>query len=306
MNNPQIPVYLSTGGYDIPGNIVPSSITGFGNYLFVGATNSTIYVFDVSNPASISLVGSYITDSPVNGLALSSDDSTLFTVHADNLNNEFSAFDVSAPAVPQFINGISTNSSLRSASFDYTQCAVYAAGEMDAIDPEFVSILSDIITPTPTPEQATPTPTPTPLPPTPTPTSTPTLTPTPYPCPTEASCLEVIVSGAYVGGGGDKELRGLTIRRTAAPVITVTGMTVSWSITGRSIDQIRMDGSNLWSGTANSGSLLDIIDYQPGQTGASIDKLKFNSDMSGSSFVIIFHMADGSSKTINVNNPPDG
>jgi prepilin-type N-terminal cleavage/methylation domain-containing protein len=166
-------------------------------------------------------------------------------------------------------------------------------------------------TPTATPTIGGPTNTPTPTPtntpmPTPTPTATPTFTPTPDPCPTEADCLEVDISQAIIAGGGDRHLRRLDIRRTDPSTITVETMTLTWTLAGRTMDRIRINGSILWTGSANSGDQVDITDYQPAETFQNINTIRFNSDMSGSSFTLNFHMADGSTYSVDVINPPDG
>lgn len=163
---------------------------------------------------------------------------------------------------------------------------------------------TDTPTPTNTPT-STPTDTPTPTnTPTDTPTPTNTPTPTPNPCPTQASCLLVDVSGANIGGTGNRLLQGITIRRTDPTVITVQTMTVSWTLAGRTMNRIRINGSIVWSGTANSGTLVNITDYAPATTFQNINDLRFNNTMVGSSFTLQFHMADASTYSIDVINPP--
>jgi hypothetical protein len=157
--------------------------------------------------------------------------------------------------------------------------------------------------PTATPTN-TPTHTPTPAP-TDTPAPTPTNTPTPAPCPTQADCLNIDTSGATIAGGGDRELRGLTINKTDPQAITVTEITVSWGVS-RNITRVRIQGSNLWNGSESSGTQLNITDYTVDTSTQNIEHFRFSGDMSGDSFTITFHMADTSTKVVVVSNPPDG
>ena len=83
-------------------------------------------------------------------------------------------------------------------------------------------------------------------------------------------------------------------------------ITASWTLAGNSMTEIRINGTRLWQGTSLSGSTVDISNYSANTAWEVIDKFKYSSDMSGSSFTINFNMTDESSKTIVINNPPDG
>ena len=102
-----------------------------------------------------------------------------------------------------------------------------------------------------------------------------------------------------MGGPSNKYLLGMTIRRTDAQVITVESMTVSWSTADREMRRIYIDGSESWTGRADSGDNVNIVDYSPDTAWENIDSLRYTNDMSGGYFTITFVMADSSTKVVN-------
>ncbi|MBT3182317.1 MAG: hypothetical protein HN337_07420 [Deltaproteobacteria bacterium] len=123
----------------------------------------------------------------------------------------------------------------------------------------------------------------------------------------EAACLNVDTSSAYVNEAGDKQLLGITIENScAAPqTITIEEMTVSWSPTTpvSQMNRIRIEGSNKWTGSANSGVTVTLTN-QPQISGESTvpqDNIRWKKNMLGRNFTIVYGMADGTSKTVNIN-----
>ncbi|MFH1654318.1 MAG: hypothetical protein ABIE74_09750 [Pseudomonadota bacterium] len=126
---------------------------------------------------------------------------------------------------------------------------------------------------------------------------------------TQADFLSVDISGANIGGGSDKDLRGITITNTGSSTITWDRVIVSWTPTSpsRTLSVIRVSNSNVWTGSASSGSNLNIsnVTLSASQT-RPITRIRFNSDMSGRTFNITFIMSDGSTKSTGNFTPPDG
>jgi len=126
--------------------------------------------------------------------------------------------------------------------------------------------------------------------------------------PTEADSLKVDTSGANIEGAGNKNLRGITLENIGSADITIDKITVSWTNSSRRIRQIIIGGTTVWSrtgpgtpsGEQPSGTELDIEDFTltQGSGVINIDRFRFNGNMSGNTFEIIFTMVDGSQKVV--------
>ncbi len=123
---------------------------------------------------------------------------------------------------------------------------------------------------------------------------------------TQADDLTVNVASASIGGGGDKELREITLENTGTGSIVVDKITVTWT-NGQLIQEIKIDGTRVWKhskegspdGRQPTGTEIDIVDHTiaSGVTD-TVDKFKFNGDMGGDTFMITFEMGDSSTKVI--------
>lgn len=126
--------------------------------------------------------------------------------------------------------------------------------------------------------------------------------------PTEADSLKVDTSGASIGGAGNRDLRGIVLENIGSADITIYTITVSWTNSSRRIRQIIIGGTTVWSrtgpgapsGEQPSGTELDIEDttITQGAGVINIDRFRFNNNMKGNTFEIIFTMADGSQKVV--------
>ncbi|MFQ6083750.1 MAG: prepilin-type N-terminal cleavage/methylation domain-containing protein [Candidatus Aminicenantia bacterium] len=121
----------------------------------------------------------------------------------------------------------------------------------------------------------------------------------------EAEELDVSVEGAELRAG-QRYLRGITIENIGVSNIAVDKMTVSWN-NSNLIEEIKIDGTKVWSkngpgtptGSQPSGTELDIQDFTLESFGAEdIDKFKFDGNMSGTAFYILFRMIDNSTKYV--------
>jgi len=103
--------------------------------------------------------------------------------------------------------------------------------------------------------------------------------------------------------GGDKRLEGITLENTSEVDVVIDKITATWDV-GNLIEEIKIDGTKVWAkngpGTPSdkqpSGTELDIEDFTLTSGGGviDIDHFKFDGDMSGAVFTIIFTLGDGS------------
>jgi len=118
--------------------------------------------------------------------------------------------------------------------------------------------------------------------------------------------LVINTAGANLGGG-NKELRGITLENTGGTDIVIDKITVTWN-NANLIEEIKIDNTKVWSkngpgaptGKQPSGTELNIQDFTLAQGSGviDIDKFKFDGNMTGATFSITFTMGDGSTKTV--------
>jgi type II secretory pathway pseudopilin PulG len=121
----------------------------------------------------------------------------------------------------------------------------------------------------------------------------------------EIDDLTVDYSGAYISGGGKKELRGVTLENTGGADITLAKITLTWT-NPRLIQEIKIEGTKIWrhnqegspNGKQPSGTELDVVNYTIDSGSTDLfDKFKFTGNMNGNTFTIQFEMSDGSTFT---------
>lgn len=121
-----------------------------------------------------------------------------------------------------------------------------------------------------------------------------------------AGYLRADISAAELASG-DRQIRGVTIENTDTSSITIDKMTLWWN-NSNDLDQIRIDGANVYgpggAGVA-SGTEVDITDVTlPGSSGdIDINLIKFTGDMTGTDFIILFRMTDGSTYYVYLEEP---
>jgi hypothetical protein len=127
-------------------------------------------------------------------------------------------------------------------------------------------------------------------------------------CPSQADSMTVDTSGASIGGGGSKQLLGITIQNTHATcLIRIDKYTLTWG-NGEQISKIRTDAQNVWvwngagtpDGKQNTGVELDADDTSlaAGSGVKNIDYFEFEGNMTGETFTITFTMNDETTKVI--------
>jgi prepilin-type N-terminal cleavage/methylation domain-containing protein len=133
----------------------------------------------------------------------------------------------------------------------------------------------------------------------------------PAPASDQADDLTVDISGANIGGGGNKELRGITVENTGTGSVTIDKITLTWT-NGQLIEEIKIDNVRVWKhnneglpdGRQPTGTEIDIVDHiiASGVTD-TVNKFKFNGNMTGDTFTITFTMGDSSTKVISSFSP---
>ena len=100
---------------------------------------------------------------------------------------------------------------------------------------------------------------------------------------------------------GNKKIENTFLQNTGDVDITIDKMMLTWTggDTGSTLQTIRINGSNVWSGSAGSGTVLDItnITLVVGADPVSIDYFDFSGNMANSVITVTFVMTDGSTSS---------
>lgn len=110
----------------------------------------------------------------------------------------------------------------------------------------------------------------------------------------------VDISGVFLSNS-NRRLSGITLSNVGSDDLVIAEVIVSWSGVNpnRRITAVVIDGSTLWTGSANSGTTLDITDFTLNAgTMYPLTYLGFNNSMNEGTFSITFNMSDGTSKTV--------
>jgi hypothetical protein len=109
----------------------------------------------------------------------------------------------------------------------------------------------------------------------------------------------------------NRELQGITISNTStSSTITIDRMILTWTGTSRTLQRIRINGSDVWSGSISGNSAdANITNFtlNPSTT-YTINYIRWNSAVNGRTVTLQCVMTDGSSTTIctifNAGSPP--
>lgn len=116
-----------------------------------------------------------------------------------------------------------------------------------------------------------------------------------------ASILSVDTSAAEIDPGNNTRVIGVTLENIGDVPITIASMVTVWSGApgGTKLDQININGSAVWTGSANSNQTQDITDLvlNPGSGPVAINFLDFSKNMTGTTIQLTFTMNDNSSTT---------
>jgi len=124
----------------------------------------------------------------------------------------------------------------------------------------------------------------------------------------QADSLVVDRTNAFTSGRGNIELQGITLENIGAADVVIDKITVSWVKPGLRISEITIGGTKVWSkngpgspnGNQASGTEIDIENFviAVGSGIIDIDSFKFNGNITGVTFDIVFTLTDGSQKTV--------
>jgi hypothetical protein len=117
-----------------------------------------------------------------------------------------------------------------------------------------------------------------------------------------ASCLVFNTASASISGR-DLLNTSWSVNASCSKHIAINSVTVSWTPTSptRQMQQIRVGGTNWWSGSINSGQNADMTNYflQAGAAATSIDRFRFSATMATVSRTYTFQwtLMDGTTVT---------
>lgn len=98
------------------------------------------------------------------------------------------------------------------------------------------------------------------------------------------------------------DITGITLGNSSSSALTIDKMKVSWSnVTGTpTLNQVRINNIDVWTGTTASGSEINITDIAvPAGSGTiPVNYVRFSGSMAGGIIVIEFIMSDSSVKRI--------
>lgn len=119
--------------------------------------------------------------------------------------------------------------------------------------------------------------------------------------------LVVNATAAYLGDN-NHSLQGVTIRNSSASSITIDRIIVTWSISNRTMSNIQLNGSTVWSGSATSSPAnVNIADTTiPANTTRNINLIQFNASMNSAVITLSFVMTDGTTTTACIAWPAQG
>lgn len=109
-----------------------------------------------------------------------------------------------------------------------------------------------------------------------------------------------------VGGTGNQFLQNITLKNSSSSQVTIDKVVVSWTKTGADLENVEINGSNVWTGSASSGEVLDITNtILTSNTSGISTEFDFDACVKDSTFNISFIILDGSQKETNTFNIND-
>jgi len=121
------------GSYNITGSVSGLSVAVSGNYAYVGYSTS-MAIFNITNPAAPTLVGTYAVGAAVNGITVSGNYAYLAT---SGLTNQLLIVNVSNPATPTLTSGLLVVDSTAGKSVAVSGTYAYLTKKTNSLGPEF-------------------------------------------------------------------------------------------------------------------------------------------------------------------------
>lgn len=119
-------------------------------------------------------------------------------------------------------------------------------------------------------------------------------------CTNQADYLDIDTSNASLGQG-NRTLQNIELLNTNTTCdIVIDTIEVTWINLEREIRRINIgSGSPVWSGSASSGTELDITDTTLSNSDGQVESTyRFNGRMTSNTFVLQFTLSDGTTKSV--------
>lgn len=118
-------------------------------------------------------------------------------------------------------------------------------------------------------------------------------------CTNQSTYLSVDTSNAKLTNR-TKRLKNITVSNTNnSCYISIAEITMLWTKSRSKLRKIKLNGSNVWSGSIKSGVVADIVDTQINNSDGNMSsEYRFSRRMSGDTFTITYTMTDGTTKQI--------
>lgn len=118
-----------------------------------------------------------------------------------------------------------------------------------------------------------------------------------------ASLLQIDATGSYLGGTGNKDILGIHLTNaSSSSAITLTQFTISVVGGAKTLDQMDIHGSSVWTTNTSIGVTpvtLDMTDVTiPASTTYNIDFIRWTSGMSGRTVSSSFIMSDTTTTSV--------
>ncbi|MDD4412579.1 MAG: hypothetical protein PHR00_02955 [Patescibacteria group bacterium] len=106
----------------------------------------------------------------------------------------------------------------------------------------------------------------------------------------QSSYLNIDYSAAR--SSGTKEVVGIRLKNTNSTALTITQVQV-YSTNNVTINRIMINGSSRWTGSASSGTLININDYRIPAYGNYELRLRYNGSVRGYDYKVAIYLSDG-------------
>jgi Flp pilus assembly protein TadG len=121
----------------------------------------------------------------------------------------------------------------------------------------------------------------------------------------QASCFSWNTASARLTNTSSlwRDLTETTVQNTCSDPIRLDKMTVSWTPTSpsRNLEQVRIDGSNIYDSSAASGVQIDVDQIISASTSLTVDRFRLDDEMLGRNYTVIWQWADGTTNSTTLN-----
>ena len=109
----------------------------------------------------------------------------------------------------------------------------------------------------------------------------------------QASCLTVSTTAAALATNF-RDINGMTLQNTCTEAIRMTGITTTWtpSTPARTLQTIRVNGSNIYNSSVASGVEATVDLVIPASTTYTVNYFRFSAEMLGRNYTFLWEFAD--------------